>query len=287
MFKSSIAAALVFACCAASAAAPVVSPAFKCAPPTVQLSGSSASLFSIRCTPAAAFVVGPTLVFAGELSSAGTPPYDVTAAYTLDLQDMHLRKVGADAREDQIFGGAVRASTMSVAALPSQFSAMTHWDASSSVLSVQERPGAWRSFAITPTADAGLSLTESGVASTPVKNGVAVQRVELGKLFSRFAGKGADSPVMQVQLGLRDGRFEVLLGDTRAAGQQSVQDALLKLDKKPADMARAWALAAVAQYLGLDDEVAYANQKVAAHNPQLLLEFQENVRRITPFAVLR
>ena len=49
--------------------------------------------------------------------------------------------------------------------------------------------------------------------------------------------------------------------------------------------ARAWALASVAQFLGLDDEVRYAEQRVAAHSPQLLEEFRQNVERIKPYTL--
>jgi hypothetical protein len=105
------------------------------------------------------------------------------------------------------------------------------------------------------------------------------------KTYSRFAGHGNATPVAQADLSLRDGKLSVLVGDSRAANEQGLQGALMQLDRKPQDITRAWALASRAQFLGLDDEVRYAEQKVAAHSPQLLQEFQRDVNRIEPYSV--
>lgn len=262
--------------------------ALKCQPPVVQVAGDSvkgAAQYTVQCEGAGALTVMPSVSFSGEVFAQGTPPYEVKATYSIDLRDAHAKKVGQDARDDQVADGVILASTVSVAALPSQFAAQTEWDAKSGTMSIEEKPGVWRAFVIETVADAGQSLSDAGVASAPVKNGRSVSKVSLGKEFSRFAGKGADIPVLTAQLGLRDGKFEVLMGESRAASQKAVQDALLKLDKKPSDVTRAWALAAIAQFLGLEDEVRYAEQKVAAHNPQLLEEFQIGVQRIKPYVL--
>lgn len=262
--------------------------ALKCEPPVVQVAAGSdkgAAQYTIQCEGAGALTVTPSVSFAGEVFAHGTPPYDVKATYSIDVRDAHAKKVGLDARDDQIADGVLYASAVSIAALPSQFAAQTEWDAKSGTISIEEKPGVWRAFVIEHVADAGQTLSDAGVASVPVKNGRAVSKVVLGKDYSRFAGKGADQPVLTAQLGLRDGKFEVLVGESRAASQKAVQDALLKLDKKPSDIARAWALASVAQFLGLEDEVRYAEQKVAAHNPQLLDEFQHGVKRIKAYVL--
>jgi hypothetical protein len=261
--------------------------ALKCEPPVIQVAAAdnASAQYTVQCVGAAALTVTPTVSFSGEVYANATPPYEVKASYHIDVRDVIARKVGQDARDDQVAQGTLQASTVSVAALPSQFAAQTEWDGKSNTLSIEEKPGVWRAFVITPVADAGQSLSDAGVASAPVKDGRSVSKVGLGREFSRFAGKGADQPVVTAQLGLRDGKFEVLVGESRAASQQAVQDALLKLDKKPSDVARAWALASVAQFLGLDDEVRYAEQRVAAHSPQLLEEFRQNVERIKPYTL--
>lgn len=264
--------------------------ALKCAPPVVQVAADSekgAAQYVVQCEGAGALTITPSVSFSGEVFAHGTAPYEVKASYSIDVRDAYAKKIGQEAREDQVAEGVLHASTVSIAALPSQFAAQTEWDAKSGTMSIEEKPGVWRAFVIEHVADAGQSLSDAGVASVPVKNGRAVSKVSLGKEFSRFAGKGADLPVLTAQLGLRDGKFEVLVGESRAASQKALQDALLKLDKKPSDVTRAWALASIAQFLGLDNEVRYAEQKVAAHNPQLLEEFQHGVTRIKAYVLPR
>ena len=264
--------------------------ALKCAPPVVQVAADSekgAAQYVVQCEGAGALTITPSVSFSGEVFAHGTAPYEVKASYSIDVRDAYAKKIGQEARDDQVAEGVLHASTVSIAALPSQFAAQTEWDAKSGTISIEEKPGVWRAFVIEHVADAGQSLSDAGVASVPVKNGRAVSKVVLGKDFSRFAGKGADQPVLTAQLGLRDGKFEVLVGESRAASQKALQDALLKLDKKPSDVTRAWALASIAQFLGLDNEVRYAEQKVAAHNPQLLEEFQHGVTRIKPYVLPR
>lgn len=264
--------------------------AIKCEPPVIQVPANAdtgVAQYTVNCRGADKLSLVPSVSFSGEVFAHGTPPYVVKATYSIDVRDPHAKKVGQEARDDQVAQGVLQASTVSVAALPSQFAAQVEWDARSGTLSVQETPKAWRAYVIQPVADAGQSLSDAGVATTPVKNGRALSKLTFGKEVSRFAGKGADLPVVSAQLGLRDGKFEVLLGETRAEAQKQVQDALLKLDKKPTDVTRAWSLAAVAQFLGLEDEVRYAEQKVAAHHPNLMEEFQQNVQRIKPFTLSR
>ncbi len=266
----------------------LAAPAIKCEPPVIQVAtkaGTHSAQYTIACEGANQLAITPAVTFSGEVFANGTPPYEVKATYRIDLRDAHTKRTGQDARDDQVAQGTIQSSTVSVAALPTQFAAQTEWDAKSGTISFEEKPGVWRAFAVIPQADAGSSLVDAGTASTPVKDGRAVTKVEFGRSYSRFAAKGADLPVVAAQLGLRNGKFEVLTGESRAAGQRSVQDALLKLDKKPKDVSRAWALAAVAQFLGLEDEVRYAEMKVAAHSPQLLEEFQQSVLRIKPYAL--
>jgi hypothetical protein len=286
--KSLVALAAVLGGAAAMPA--LAAPALKCAPPVIQVgeaADKNVAQYTVQCEGARELTVTPSVTFAGEVFANGTAPYEVNATYSIDVRDAHAKKVSQDARDDQVAQGVLLASTVSIASLPSQFAAQTEWDAKSGTMSVEEKPGVWRAFVIQYVENAGQSLSDAGVASAPVKNGRSVSKVVLGKKFSRFAGKGADQPILTAQLGLRDGKFEVLVGESRAASQKAVQDALLKLDKKPADVTRAWELASIAQFLGLDNEVRYAEQKVAAHNPQLLEEFQQNVARIEPYVLPR
>lgn len=288
MLKKSLVAAT--ATLAVAAAMPALAAnALKCEPPVIQVSAKASGVaqYTVECVGANNLTVTPSVRFAGEVFANGTPPYEVNASYFIDVRSGHAKTLGQDARDDQVAQGTLQASTVSVAALPSQFAAQSDWDAKSSTLSIEEKPGVWRAYVINYVADAGQTISDAGVASAPVKDGRSVFKVPLGKDFSRFAGKGADQAVVTAQLGLRDGKFEVLVGESRAASQKAVQDALLKLDKKPKDVTRAWALAAVAQFLGLEDEVRYAEQKVAAHNPQLFEEFELNVQRIKPYELPR
>lgn len=287
MLKKSVV-ALAAVIVGAAAAPALAAPALQCEAPVIQVSSQSGpptAQFSIACQGADALTVMPAVTFTGEMVSYATPPHLVNATYHLSVQDAHGKKVGQDAREDQVALGTLQAATMSIAALPSQFAHLTEWDAHSGTISIQEKPGVWRAFVITPTADAGTSVSEAGTAATPVKNGTASAAVEFGKSVSRFAGKKVHVPVLAVQLGLRDGKFEVLVGETRAAATKSVQDALLLLDKAPTDIARAWRLAAIAQFLGLSEELRYAEKQVAAHHPQWLEEFQYSVKTIKPFTL--
>lgn len=260
--------------------------ALKCEPPVIQVpvdADSGTSQYTVQCIGASGLTVTPSVSFAGEMFANGTPPYEVKASYIIDVRGKLAKEVGKEAREDQVATGTLHAATVSVSSLPSQFAAQTEWDAKSGTMSIEEKPGVWRAYVISQVADAGQSLSDAGVASEPVKDGRSVSKVVLGKKYSRFAGKGADEPVVTAQLGLRDGKFEVLVGESRAASQKAIEGALLKLDKKPGDVTRAWALASIAQFLGMDDEVRYAEQRVAAHSPQLLEEFQQNVERIKPY----
>lgn len=284
--KSVVALAAVFV--GAAAAPALAAPAIQCEPPVIQVSpqaGPPIAQFTIACKGANELTVMPAVTFTGEVFSYATPPHEVKATYHLNVQDAHGKKVGQDAREDQVALGTLQTAAMSIAALPTQFAHLTEWDAASGTISFQEKPGVWRAFVATPALDAGAAISDAGTAATPVKNGQAVTPVEFGKSVSRFAGKKVHLPVVPVQLGLRDGKFEVLMGETRAASTKSVQDALLLLDKRPTDIARAWRLAAMAQFLGLSEELRYAEKMVAAHHPQWLEEFQHSVQTIKPFAL--
>ncbi|MBU9200444.1 hypothetical protein KTD31_03625 [Burkholderia multivorans] len=258
--------------------------ALKCEAPVIQVSSvdTGAAQYTVQCQGASDLTITPSVTFSGEVFANGTPPYEVKASYLIDIRDAYSKKLGQDARADQLASGELHSSTVSVASLPSQFASQTDWDPKSSTLSIEEKPGVWRAYPVVLNADTGPSLSDAGVASTPVHNGIATAKLVFDKKYSRFAGKGADVPVVTAQLGLRDGKFEVLIGESRAAAAQNIQAALFRLDTKPSDVTRAWALASAAQFLGLEDEVRYAEQKVAAFHPQWLEEFQQNVERIKP-----
>lgn len=282
---------------AAAALGAVSAPAFaqepgggstlKCDPPVIQVSDSRAASaqYSVTCAGPDLNTVTPVMTYAGEIFAHGTAPYLVKATYTIDTRGQHARKLGDEARLDQVVSGTLTSSTTSVAALPSQFAAQSYWDPQSNVLSIEELPGVWRAYSMSHAGILDGSVVNAGVASHPVKAGRTTSRLDLGKAYSRFAGAGADSAIIDAHLGLRDGKFEVLVGESRLAARSAIQGALAQLDKKPKDITRAWALASRAQFLGLTDEVRYAEQKVAAHNPNLFEEFQQGVLRIKPYVL--
>lgn len=285
MFKKSLAAFAAIMC--GSVALPTFAAALKCEPPVIQVAKTEdkgAAQYSIYCQVADKTVFAPGVTFAGDIFAQGTPPYLVKATYFIDMRSEQDMKLGVEAREDQVASGMLQTSTQSVAALPSQFAAQTEWDPISSTFSVEELPGQWRAYTFL-LGQSGASLVEAGVASTPVKNSRATAYLTFGKDVSRFAGVGADQAILDSVLGLDAGKLVLLVGDSRVAASKSIQGALLQLDKRPKDISRAWALAARAKFLGLDDEVRYAVQKVAAHNPQLLEEFQLGLDRIKPFVL--
>ncbi|RQR65319.1 hypothetical protein DIE18_02215 [Burkholderia sp. Bp9125] len=262
----------------------------KCNPPVLEASSatSQSAGYTIQCAGADHRSVAPVVVFTGSVPANGTAPYRVDATYAIDVRGDGAREMSKVAREDQLATGTLQSSTPSVAALPTQFSGQTVWDATSGTLSIEERPGHWHVYALQVVDDAVTSeqsLTDAGFASAPVSNGHTTAIVVFGKDYSRFASRGAGLPVVKADLDLRDGKLEFLVGDSRASSAAAIQSALSQLDRKPADITRAWALASRAQLLGLDDEVHYAEQKVAAHNPQLLEEFQRDVSRIKPYVL--
>lgn len=256
--------------------------ALKCLPPVIQVADAKAATaqFTVNCAGTDTLVT-PVVTFAGEVPAAAQPPYALRMSYTVDTQGTHGRAVGADTA-GQRASGEFGLKTGSVAQLPAQLSSITRWDPISSTLSLQEQEGVWRVFAVLNGLPDG-ELVEAGVASAAVANARTYSRVHFGSDVSRFAPSKDASVEVKAVLGLREGKFEVLIGETVGQEKAAVQKALAHLDKKPKDMTRAWNLAARAQFLGLDDEVRYAEQKVAAHNPQLLDEFQHNVRRIEAF----
>lgn len=274
-------------------------PTLKCDPPVIQVPADPAAgqaQYVITCGAQGGALL-PALTFAGAVDTHGAPPYDVRATYVINVQGSHAKKLREVSRVDQMATGELTTSTVSLAALPSQFAAQSVWDASSGALSIEEAAGKWRVFSVSYAEVGKLrvfsaefadvadepSVVEAGVASTPVRNGRATAKVTLGSKYSRFAGKtGSTLPVVIGELALRDGKLELQVGETRVANQPALQGALLQLDRQPKDIARAWALAARAKFLGLDDEIRYAEQKVAAHHPDLLEEFQLAIGRIKP-----
>jgi len=286
-FMVAVAAAVLGASAPAFAQDAAGAATLNCDPPVIQVSDSRGpqAQYSVTCKGPNQNVVAPAITFAGEVMAHGTPPYLVKATYTIDTRGLHARKVGEEPRVDQVVTGTLTSSTASVAALPSQFSAQSYWDPIANVLSIEELPGVWRAYSMSSPAILDGSVVHAGVASNPVKGGRATSRLEFGKAFSRFAGTGPDVATLEAQLGLRDGKFEVLVGESRVAARNAIQGALAQLDKKPKDITRAWSLAARAQFLGLTDEVRYAEQKVAAHNPNLFDEFHQSVQRIQPYVL--
>lgn len=259
----------------------------ECAPPVLQVpAGGGVSHYAITCAGIGYRTLTPQISFSGELYANGTAPYHVAPSYTIDIRNLVERKVGSDPRVDQVASGVIQASTASLAALPTELSNRVAWDSKSGALSVEEKPGRWHVYSLSLGDAAGDgSLVDAGFSSVPFKDGHATVTLSFDKHYSRFAGKGNTSAGVKAELGLQDGQLKLLVGESRVASQAGVQGALLLLDKKPKDVSRAWNLAARAKFLGLEDEVRYAEQKVAAHNPQLLEEFQQGLARIQPYVL--
>ena len=302
MFKKTLIALLAIAGGASSISAMAAASNASCVPPVtkimiVETSEEFESHFTVDCQVMEFLTVTPQVKFTGALIAPGTAPYLVKARYTIDVRDAHARKLDTLPRADQEISGNITSATDSVAGLGGQFAAQTVWD-TAGVLSVEESKDHWRVFSLQGSetkdrVDGGASLlvevgvVDAGMAHTAFKNGRATVKVDLGEKVSRFAEKSVeDQPSITAAMGLRAGKLELLQGATRVANHESVQNALLRLDRAPQDMARAWNLAARAQILGLNAEVRYAERKVAANNPQLFEEFQQNVRRIQPFNIL-
>ena len=261
----------------------------RCKPPVLQTpADGETSMYSVDCTGPEHASNSPSLHFEGEMPADATPPYRLKPSYLLDIRSDSQREVEGETREDQLVTGQIDTSVESLALLPAELSMRTHWDAQSGTLSIEETAGRWHAFGLRVEDDGQTdeqSLVDAGYSSTPVTQGRSKVTMVFDKTYSRFAGHGNATPVAQADLSLRDGKLSVLVGDSRAANEQGLQGALMQLDRKPQDITRAWALASRAQFLGLDDEVRYAEQKVAAHSPQLLQEFQRDVNRIEPYSV--
>jgi hypothetical protein len=262
-----------------------------CQPPVLQTpSDSETTMYSVDCTGPEHASISPSLHFEGEMPAVATPPYHLKPSYLIDIRSDADRETDGETREDQLVTGQIDTSVVSLAMLPTELAMRTHWDAQSGTLSVEETAGRWHAFGLRIEDDGETSeqsLTDAGYSSAPVVDGRSKVTMVFDKAYSRFAGHGNATPVTQADLSLRDGKLEVLVGDSRADNEQGLQGALLELDRKPQDITRAWALASRARFLGLDDEVRYAEQKVAAHSPQLLQEFQRDVNRIEPYSVER
>ncbi|MBK3779896.1 hypothetical protein G3A43_06485 [Paraburkholderia aspalathi] len=289
MFKKTLVAAIAaigsLAALSASAAESLT-----CSPPVINAPSatSEAAQYAIHCSGMAHRSIQPDVTFQGEVLANGTPPYRATPSYVIDIRSDSSRELSSTPREDQLATGVLETSTLSVAALPAQLAGSTVWDADSGTLSIEDKPGRWHIYTLRVFDEGDMSeqtLTDAGYASQPITGGQATVAVEFDKKFSRFAGRIDTLPVVNAQLGLRDGKLEMRVGDTRVAAEPSIQGAMMQLDRKPKDITRAWALASRAQFLGLDDEVRYAEEKVAAHNPQLLEEFQADVERIQPYVL--
>lgn len=255
-----------------------------CNPPVLTVPETGDVLFRVACegVPAAAGVLtlAPAVEFSGAFNDKTTTPYRMAASYQLNALSPHSVKVGVEPRPEQMQSGELTGSLTSAASLPAQLAAQIHWDGSTGVLSIEERPGLWRSVKIDSLAE---TVAHAGYSSTPVVEGRATAQVPLGAKLSRFAGK---EPVeAQASLALIEGQLEVMLGATQKANEAKVQDALKRLDAAPKDLTRAWTLAALATYLDRPEEVLYAERKVAAAAPQYLDAFRDGLSRITPYSL--
>jgi hypothetical protein len=291
MLKPSLAAVLL-ALGGLTAATAHAADALKCDPPVLRADSATAATtrYSIHCAGAQHASVSPRVSFRGEIPAKSTPPYLIHADYAIDIRGDGALELGSTPREDQLASGTLIASTVSLVDLPEQLSARTVWDAASGVLSLEDTPGHWRLYRLSVFDDQDekeQSLRDMGAASAPMTDGHTTMTIIFGKYYSRFAGRVAELPVIQAVLGNADDKAKVAVGESRIANEKAVQGALSQLDRAPSDITRAWALASRAQFLGLDDEVRYAEQKVAAFHPDLLDEFQRNVARIEPYTLPR
>ena len=268
--------------------------------------------FSVQCfVQNSAQNGGPiSILYKGTMPVFGSTPYGVDANYHVQLvQDnldlLALRK-GAEITPGEGLGGVSQSVVPSVAALPTHFQQQMHWDSGTKALSIQAYPGIWHIMqlqesghtstlasgtaglapneSIVSAADtAQMSLISAGYANKALDQGKTLTKVTFDDSISRFSAAKHQAVVVQLVQGLRDGKVENLLGSTRAQNQELLRESLILLDRQPKDITRAWAVASVSQFLGQQGEKYYAIQKVAANNPHLLADFENDVAKIRAF----
>lgn len=270
-----------------SASASEVPATYRCEKPVLQVIGNKASArtaFTVDCHARDAMVIAPTVTLSGNVLAVRSAPYLIDAQYTVDARSLVDQALGLYNESAQSVSGEIYASVSSLARLPQTFEKHLVWDAQNNLLSIQERTGRWQVFAMNAIALPGEPVLRSaGYASLPVYDGKSMSRLVFGPSVSRFAPP-ADSyytPQIDVVIGASaQGGIELLIEPTRRLNAEAINLAIERLDAKSDDMSRAWALGSMAQFMGLYELVRYAETKVAASHPNLLVEFQRDINSI-------
>jgi len=242
--------------------------------------------YTVRCVSADDGALAPTLVFSGDLRLKGGAPYPVHATYQVDARPAYAKALDLP-NLNTTFAGALASDVNSVKGLSALFEGKAHWDPTSATLSVEERAGLWRAVSVRFDAASGDPyVLEAGMATAPVVDGQSKADLIFSRAYSRFAAKTHDRmPRVTARLSVRDGKLGLDIEATRVLNADALTDRVTHLDANPAEISRAWAVAAMAQFMGLEEEVRYATQQVAAHNPHLLDEFHANVQAIAPYVL--
>lgn len=253
--------------------------------PTPQAAGDTQ--YTVRCLSADEGAMAPTLVFSGELRAKGGAPYSVAATYGVDARQAYAKALDMP-KPNAHFAGTLSSEVSSVKNLSALFEDKSHWDPKSATLSVEERAGLWRVVSVRFDAASGDPyVVEAGLSSVPVADGQGKADLIFSRAYSRFAAKDHERmPQVKALLFVgENGKLALEVEATRALNAEALSARIKHMDANPADVTRAWAVAAMARFMGFEQEAKYAAHQVAAHNPQLLDEFHADVQAIVPYVL--
>jgi len=247
---------------------------------------ASDTQYTVRCVSADEGALAPSVSFSGELRAKGGAPYPVKATYQVDARQAYAKALDLPNLRAS-FAGDLASEVKSIKDLPGLFEGKSHWDPASASLSVEERAGLWRVISVRFDDMSGEPYVfEAGISSAPIIDGQGKADVIFSRAYSRFAAKDHDGmPQVEALLSVREGKLSLDIEATRARNEHTLTSWIKRMDANPADVSRAWAVAAMGQFMGLDQEVRYATHQVAAHSPHLLDEFHANVQAITPYVL--
>jgi len=235
-------------------------------------------------------IVSPLVTVSGSFNAKDSAPYLIRAKYTIDPRDI-TPNIEPSTPNTVLATGEISLAIKSIALLSQSLSGHFEWDPIRNLLSVKEQPYLWHSFSVDYVEIKGSAVVvDAGYTSSAVQHGVGAAKLVFGQERSRFAVKDSaksPAPFVDAQVYLLQGELELDLSKTMALNKNKVTNAVLALDKDPQDITKAWALASIAQFLGMKDYVLYAEKKVASFNIKNYDEFKRDVLKITPFELPR
>ena len=261
----------------------------RCAKPILNAAAAdkhSNTQYTVSCISADEGALAPVVRYSGELRAEGGAPYPVRASYHVDARQAYAQALNIP-KDGAIFTGSLRAEVSSITKLSALLEEKTHWDPESATLSVEESAGLWRVVSVRFDDISGDPyVLDAGMASKPVQQGQSRADLIFSRTYSRFAAKEhARMPQVQALVMVKDGVLALEVEATRALNAAALTHRMAYMDANPSDVSRAWAVGAMAQFMGLDQEVGYVLRQVAAHNPHLLDEFNADLQKITPYSL--